>query len=75
MDTEERKIAKLLVDDLLTGEEDLKVPDIAAKLTLHRTGFAAAGENTLRGRVVTGKHGALLLEEYKVEIIVRRRKA
>lgn len=73
MDQDERRIAKALIADLQDGDDDISVDELSAKLTLHRTGFSAADENTLRAPLVTGRNGALLLNTYDIEIVVRRK--
>lgn len=75
MDQDERQIARALVNELLTGKDDIVVRETMTTLTLHRTGFSAADENTLRGRTVVGKHGAVEIDAYDIEIVVKRRRA
>lgn len=72
MDDDERKIAKAVVDDLLEGDEDIRVPEFSgAKLIVNRTGYSPADENTLRARLMIN---AAILDTYDIEIVVKRRR-
>lgn len=72
MDSDELMVAKAIVNDVLEGDDDIVVSELSgAKMTVHRK--PPPHEHMFRARVVVGKHGAVEIDSYDVEIIVRRR--